>query len=66
MAQLAAAPFIHRDSTSLETRPPWPAGTDVIAATKKAAARLLEFRGFLDDELDSIWAAQYDYFAGAT
>ena len=36
---------------------------DVIAATKKAAAHLLEFRGFLDDELDSIWAARgNDYF----
>ena len=36
---------------------------DVIAATKKAAAHLLEFRGFLDDELDSIWAARgSDYF----
>ena len=36
---------------------------DVIAATRKAAAHLLEFRGFLDDELDSIWAARgNDYF----
>ena len=36
---------------------------DVIAAAKKAAAHLLEFRGFLDDELDSIWAARgNDYF----
>ena len=36
---------------------------DVIAATKKAAAHLLEFRGFLDDELESIWAARgNDYF----
>ena len=36
---------------------------DVVAATKKAAAHLLEFRGFLDDELDSIWAARgNDYF----
>ena len=36
---------------------------DVIAATKKAAAHLLEFRGFLDNELDSIWAARgNDYF----
>jgi [protein-PII] uridylyltransferase len=36
---------------------------DVISATKKAAAHLLEFRGFLDDELDEIWAARGDdYF----
>ena len=36
---------------------------DVIAATRKAAAHLLEFRGFLGDELDSIWAARgNDYF----
>ena len=36
---------------------------DVVAATKKAAAHLLEFRGFLDDELESIWAARgTDYF----
>lgn len=36
---------------------------DVIRATKKAAAHLLEFRGFLDDELDEIWAARGDdYF----
>ena len=36
---------------------------DVVAATRKAAAHLLEFRGFLDDELDSIWAARgNDYF----
>lgn len=36
---------------------------DVIIATKKAAAHLLEFRGFLDDELDEIWAARGDdYF----
>lgn len=36
---------------------------DVITATKKAAAHLLEFRGFLDDELSDIWAARGDdYF----
>ena len=36
---------------------------DVISATKKAAAHLLEFRGFLDDELTDIWAARGDdYF----
>ena len=36
---------------------------DVIAATKKAAAHLLEFRGFLDDELSDIWGARgNDYF----
>ncbi len=36
---------------------------DVVQATKKAAAQLLEFRGFLDDELDDIWSARGDdYF----
>ena len=36
---------------------------DVIYATKKAATHLLEFRGFLDDELAEIWAARgHDYF----
>jgi [protein-PII] uridylyltransferase len=36
---------------------------DVIHATKKAATHLLEFRGFLDDELAEIWAARgHDYF----
>ena len=36
---------------------------DVITATKKAAAHLLEFRGFLDDELSDIWANRGDdYF----
>lgn len=36
---------------------------DVVSATKKAAAHLLEFRGFLDDELTDIWAARGDdYF----
>lgn len=36
---------------------------DVITATKKAAAHLLEFRGFLDDELADIWANRGDdYF----
>ena len=36
---------------------------DVILATKKAAAHLLEFRGFLDDELADIWVNRGDdYF----
>lgn len=39
------------------------ARNDVVTATRKAAADLLEYRGFLVEELDEIWASRgTDYF----
>jgi len=39
------------------------ARNDVVEATRKAAADLLEYRGFLTEELDEIWASRgADYF----
>ena len=39
------------------------ARNDVVEATRKAAADLLEYRGFLTEDLDQIWASRgVDYF----
>ncbi len=39
------------------------ARNDVVEATRKAAADLLEYRGFLSEDLDKIWASRgVDYF----